>query len=696
MLQITKNNSDISSAVQWKTVQLNEVLTKEVSKLQFTIYKTPATASMIPVVGDTIDVFENGTTPVELYTGSFFNDANLVSYWRMEGNSNDSKGSNNGTNTNISYSSGKFGQGAGLNGTTSQIVFGGSGLPTLQGVKTVCFWFKVPALPTVSNGSMIGFFDSNSSPSNGFQVICRTSANQNTIAVSKWGGTIIADSSFTPSVGVWYHCAVTFDGTYTSIYINGIRRMLSTVSLQSGTSACFEIGSYPGNTSEFFNGQVDDVAIFNRSLSPAEILSIFNSGLTHIFGGTCTNVEITIQGGTLLAYQISCVDWSYKLNSILVTKSYAAMDPADIVADIIANFVPAGLGFTQNHVVRGNFQVASIKFKYEQVTQALEKLAKQIGWEWYVDPAKDIHFFLVQNNPAPFNIDETTGMIEWPSLDVQIDLTNMKNSVYVVGGNYLKTLTAVTAVDVYQTDGVKTVFPLAYAYDQAGLTVTLDAVTQTVGIDQQTDPTTVQWLYSSSGRFIRSTSTVATGHTLKVFGKAQIPILAHAQNSSAIALYGENQDSVIDKQIKSVAEAQQRALAEILQFGHPVYDVKFKTLQTGLVIGQTILLNSVNLGITNYPLVIKRIDGNAYSPSKFEYQVEALGSDNVTFVDIMSRLLTQENNNADTSDNSVLEGLLVFSDAMTLSDVLSTTTSTGPYKWGAGTPIANWNFFTWA
>jgi len=414
----------------------------------------------------------------------------------------------------------------------------------------------------------------------------------------------------------------------------------------------------------------------------------------HIFGGTCTNVEITIQGGILLAYQISCVDWSYKLNSVLVTKTYAAMDPADIVADIVANFVPASLGFTQAHVVRAGFQVASIKFKYEQVTQALEKLAKQIGWEWYVDPSKDIHFFLVQNNPAPFNIDETSGMIEWPSLDVQVDLTNMKNSVYVVGGNYLKTFTSVTAVDVYQTDGVKTVFGLAYSYDQSGFTVTLDGVTQTVGIDQQTDPTTVQWLYSSSGRFIRSTSTVATSHTLKVFGKAQIPILAHAQNSSAMALYGENQDSIIDRQIRSVAEAQQRALAEILQFGHPVYDVKFKTLQTGLVIGQTILLNSSKLGITNYPLVIKRIEGTGYSPSQFEYQVEALGSDNVTFIDIMSRLLTQENNNTDTSDNSVLEGLLAFAEGFAFSDALSATQATGPYIWDQAN--TKWDYFTWA
>ena len=479
MLQIKKNGADISGSIQWKTVQISEVLTKEVSKLQFTIYKTPATASMIPVVGDQIDVYENGT---------------------------------------------------------------------------------------------------------------------------------------------------------------------------------------------------------------------------HIFGGTTTTVETTVQGGLLLAYAITCVDWSFKLNSKLVTKNYVAMDPADIVADIVANFVPHGLGFTTTHVQRGNFQVASIKFNYEQVTQVLEKLAKQIGWDWYVDPAKDIHFFLAENVTAPFNIDETSGNIEWPSLDISIDLTNMKNSVFVVGGNYPKTYNATNAVDVYQTDGVKTAFALAYTYDQSSIIVTLDGVTQTLGIDQQTDPTTVQWLYSPSGKFIRSTSLAGSGHTLKVFGNAQIPILAHGSDAASIATYGEFQDSVIDKQIQSVGEAQDRALAEILQFGHQVYDVKFTTKQTGLVIGQTILLNSAKLGISNYPLVIKRIDGTAYSPSQFEYQVEALGSDNVTFVDIMSRLLTQENNNTDLADNTVLENLLTFAEGAAVSDPTTATPTSSPYKWGpaGGNPAIRWSFFTWA
>jgi hypothetical protein len=274
----------------------------------------------------------------------------------------------------------------------------------------------------------------------------------------------------------------------------------------------------------------------------------------------------------------------------------------------------------------------------------------------------------------------------------------MKNSVFVVGGNYPKAFNATNAVDVYQTDGVKTVFPLAYTYDQSSITVTLDGVTETLGIDQQTDPATVQWLYSPSGKFIRSTSLVGSGHTVKIFGNAQIPILAHASDSAAIATYGEFQDSVIDKQIKSVPEAQDRALAEILQFGHQVYDVKFTTKQTGLVIGQTIRLNSAKLGISNYPLVIKRIDGTAYSPSQFEYQVEALGSDNVTFVDIMSRLLTQENNNTDLADNTVLENLLTFAEGLAISDPLSAIPTSSPYHWGPTgmNPVIKWSFFTWA
>src|SRR5580704_997893 len=157
-----------------------------------------------------------------------------------------------------------------------------------------------------------------------------------------------------------------------------------------------------------------------------------------IFGGTVVTIEPIVSGGVLLLYQITAADWGFLLDSKVVKKNYAGMDPHDIVVDIISNFCPAG--FTTNHVQMGNFLVSTVKFNYQQPSKCLEALAKQIGWDWYIDPLKDVHFYFAEGNPgassevslAPFNIDDTSGQIEWPTLDVQMDITNMKNSVYVV------------------------------------------------------------------------------------------------------------------------------------------------------------------------------------------------------------------------------------------------------------------------
>ncbi len=441
----------------------------------------------------------------------------------------------------------------------------------------------------------------------------------------------------------------------------------------------FKVLKVPGSTIPVVNDQID----------------VYENG-NHIFGGTVTEVTMTIEGGVLLAFQIQCVDWSYQMDGKLVVKNYAAMDPHDIVVDILNTFA-AGKGFTTNHVQTGHFLVPSIKFNYEQPTKAIEALAKLIGWEWYVDPDKDVHFFIAENIPAPFNLDDTSGNMEWPNLSVDINLQNMKNSVFVIGGTYLKNFTSTSTPDVYQTDGVKQVFSLAYPYERSSITITLAGVSQTIGIDQQTDPATVQILYNEFGRFIRFTGGApSSGQTVKIYGNARIPILAHASDSQGINSYGEFQDSVFDKHITTVAEAQQRAKAEILQFGHAVYDVIFYTLQTGLKIGQNIQLNSSKFGV-NANLIIKRIIGTSYTPNQMRYEVEALGSDNVTFTDIMATLLQQQNVQNPVDSSTVLETLLAQDETIAVVESITVTPSSGPYKWQPdGAPAMRWNFFTWA
>jgi hypothetical protein len=423
-----------------------------------------------------------------------------------------------------------------------------------------------------------------------------------------------------------------------------------------------------------------------------------------IFGGTVTETEVTV-AGLMLLYQITCTDHSYLFDGTLVKKNYAMMDPHDIVLDLVANFAP-GKGFTTTHVQTANFLIPSIKFNYQQPTKCLESLAKLIGWDWYIDPAKDIHFFLGdvesavgEGGTAPINIDETSGQIEWNTLDVDQNLQNMKNSVFVIGGTYSKTFTALNTPDVYTTVGGTVVYSIGYPYSKSTITVTLDGVTQTVGIDQQTDPTTVQVLYNDTNRFVKFTADPGSTHTLKIFGAATIPIIAHASDPVSIATYGEFQDVIVDSKISSVVEAQQRAQAEIFQFGQPVYDVKFNTIVAGCAIGQTIILNSPKLGILNYPLIIKRIEATVFVPGaqgKLEYQIEAIGSDTVTFVDLMTTLLQQEANQTAVDDSTVTQNLEPIAEGVTVLDAVTATSTTKPYKWGpTGSPIMRWAFSRW-
>jgi hypothetical protein len=419
-----------------------------------------------------------------------------------------------------------------------------------------------------------------------------------------------------------------------------------------------------------------------------------------IFGGTVTEVQTTVEG-LMFTYAVTCTDWSYLFDGTLVKKNYALMDPKDIVIDLVTNFC-GGKGFTTNHVMKGNFLVPSIKFNYQQPTKCLESLAKLIGWEWYIDPVKDIHFFLGdiesaagEGGTAPVTIDQTSGQIEWNSLNVDTNLQNMKNSVFVIGGNYSKTFTAGNTSDVYTTVAGTVVYAIAYPYDKTTITVTKDASTETVGIDQQTDPSSVQVLYNDKNRFVKFTSDPGGGHTLKVYGKATIPIVAHAFDPTSVATYGEYQDVIVDKKITTVTEAQQRAQAEILQFGHSVYDVKFSTLVAGCQIGQTIVLNSAKFGVTNTTLVIKRVEARVFVPgsaAQLEYQIEAIGSDTVTFVDIMTKLLQQEASQTTVDDSTVTESLVPLSETIPIADTVTATSATRPYKYGSTNPQPRYNF----
>ncbi len=167
-------------------------------------------------------------------------------------------------------------------------------------------------------------------------------------------------------------------------------------------------------------------------------------------------------------------------------------------------------------------------------------------------------------------------------------------------------------------------------------------------------------------------------------------MLGHAFDPGSITAYGERQDAIIDKLITTVSEAQKRAQAEIALYGQPSYTLKFNTLEKGLMMGQTITLNSSLLGISQ-SFTIKRITGVPFDTTKFRYSVECFATENVSFVDIMTLLLEQELNQNQVDTSTILEVLISVQESMNASDSATITTSVGPYVWGTAT----WGFSTW-
>jgi hypothetical protein len=77
---------------------------------------------------------------------------------------------------------------------------------------------------------------------------------------------------------IWHHIAGIYDGKLIALYVDGMRVATKQVSLEtreiSPTSINVHIGSSNGSD-YFFIGQIDDVRIYNRALSEAEVKELY-------------------------------------------------------------------------------------------------------------------------------------------------------------------------------------------------------------------------------------------------------------------------------------------------------------------------------------------------------------------------------------------------------------------------------------
>jgi len=209
----------------------------------------------------------------------------LVGWWRM----NEAAGGtlvqdfsgygNNGTwygNTTSNVTAGQFGNALAFDGVNDYVDCGnGASLNITQAI-TISAWINTRSI--VGNYATIV---SNYNSSYYVQYDIARYNDQLKYAINNAGTQI---STISPSfvTNTWYHIVVADDNTNSpKMYVNGVPYVVTTVGTKVKPSSAGKTSiGRPGDLNlQYFNGSIDEVRIYNRALSAAEINASYNAGL---------------------------------------------------------------------------------------------------------------------------------------------------------------------------------------------------------------------------------------------------------------------------------------------------------------------------------------------------------------------------------------------------------------------------------
>lgn len=235
-------------------------------------YGVYATNSFATVAGGTVYL-----TVLTNATAAAFSPSNMVNWWPAESTGADVYGTNDTSPNNVTYISGKVGSAFHFTGSSSYLSDTAS---ELTGNWTVCFWvFR----QTASSASTALMGDAT------YALKLNQYSNTLDVGITK---SRVADYLFNPAYSVplstWTHLAITYNGSQVSLYANGV---LASSQLSSNGVIVAPPANLPlprayigadylvnPGTTDYMLGNLDEIEVFSRVLSAAEINSIYAAG----------------------------------------------------------------------------------------------------------------------------------------------------------------------------------------------------------------------------------------------------------------------------------------------------------------------------------------------------------------------------------------------------------------------------------
>ncbi|MBI4450889.1 LamG domain-containing protein, partial [Candidatus Woesearchaeota archaeon] len=242
-----------------------------------------------------------------------------VSHWPGDGNANDAIDGNQGTLQNgATFAAGKVGQAFSFDGVDDIVVVGNPANLQLQDF-TIAAWIKLSTLslsgPQQGGGVMVAGYDSGGY---GFGLGGPSTIGPGALNPIRSGELLLTKVDFNgvSSQGMavsdtnWHHVAVTKSGGTVTFYMDGSAKTVP-ISYNPGFtfSTNFALGMQADSGAPF-PGLIDEVQVFNRALTPAEVNALHTGS-----AGTCptVNLEYTTPfdflyaSRTGLTHQYACI-----------------------------------------------------------------------------------------------------------------------------------------------------------------------------------------------------------------------------------------------------------------------------------------------------------------------------------------------------------------------------------------------------
>lgn len=399
------------------------------------------------------------------------------------------------------------------------------------------------------------------------------------------------------------------------------RVLLGSINIQQALTSAVDTLDFTMRLPAGASGEVPDFA--------QEVIVTLDG--SRLFAGIVTGTNPTLDWGTNeLLVDVAAQDYQFQLTRTLVVNAWVSQTAGAIVQSILTE-AGAPFGITAGTIEAGPV-LEAYAVDYEEAGQAITRLAEAIGFEWYVDYSKALHFFspLSGATAAPWNLTipsaPSAASAPVENLRAPRDGTQYRNAITLRGAQSISDLRS----DARTSSGVEREYVTSFPLVVPGtLTVTVNGVPQTVGVTGEDDPSLYQWMVAYSGRqdnlativATTGTTTPASGHAVVMQYRYYSQVIVQAQDDDAILARGRFEHVIIREEIDTRQYASVVAQAELARWSRPADVIGYRTTRPGLRAGMRQRVTVPQLSIdAEYLIRTVRINVGPYAPDGLAFQ----------------------------------------------------------------------------